>query len=216
MAGNDLHPPGTAVAVNGKGPDGTWQVGTYSGADQSGLHIVMFPSGPSDLVGADRIKGAGEIYIDSRGVSMEPMTFGEALEAVHELASDNQPQHNDDPGNEELTSKLAWQQTALTTMEDLVVNHYERIDEAFKLPVACGSWREADVGCRRDLDPALPVDALRICLELGETGIPDHRDLDPEDADRIDRANQACDLVRDLIGLHGRELASRITVVPGL
>lgn len=212
---SDLYPPGTSVAVSNRGPECQWQIGTYQGIDPGGLHIVRFSAEDEDrFFDANRIRGPGEIYIDSRGVAMEPMTFGEALETVHELASDHQPGCNDDPGNENLTMQLAWQLAALTTMEDLVVNYHERIDETFKPPVSCGCWPESTVGCLPDLNPMMPVDALRICLELGESGIPDHRSRDPEEADWIDRANQACDLVRDLLGLHGRDFASLITVVP--
>jgi hypothetical protein len=217
MAENDLHPPGTTVAVGNRGPDGKWELGTYKGVEPGGLHRVGFSATGSEdrHFEADRIRGPGEIYIDARGAEMEPMSFSKALEIVHDLARQHQPARNDDPANEVLTGVLKWQAAALATLEDLVVNHHENIDEAFRPPVASGQWPEASVGCHRGLDPDEPVEAVRICLELGETGIPEPTSRDPEEADAIDAANQACDLVRDLVGAHGGELASRLTVLRG-
>lgn len=216
MPDNDLHPPGTAVAVADRGRSGGWQIGTYKGLEPGGLHRVDFGSGGERSFEPGRIKGPGEIYIDARGAEMPPMSFSEALEAVHELARQHQPGSNDDPANAELTRVLDRQSEALATVEDLVTNHHENIDEAYTPAVAAGAWADATVGNAPGLDPAEPVAALRICLALAEEWIPEHRRGDPEDADRIDRARQACDLVRDLIGAHGGDLASRITLVPGI
>jgi hypothetical protein len=208
----DIHPSGTPVAISS---DGGWLIGTYAGAEPGGLHAVSIAGGLL-TVAADRIRGPGEIYIDSRGAVMEPMSFSDALESVHELANSHQPVAVDDPGNEALVAVLAWQDRALKTMEDFVVNHHEMIDESFRPPVASAEWPASTVGGGRSLDPDDPVSALRICLELGETGIPELSANDPDQADAVDRARQACDLVRDLIGLHGGEISSRITVIRGI
>lgn len=211
MAPDDLYPRGTTVAVSG-GESG-WTVGNYFGFDRDGRHVITIGETGVLHAASGALKGPGQIYIDSRGVAMEPMSFSEALEAVHGMAAAHQPQHNDDPANDTLSGILEWQRTALATVEDMVVNHSGDIDGSFVPPVAAGEWPEEAVGCASHLDPEDPVQAIRICLELGESGIAEHRDNDPAEADAIDRARQACDLVRDLVGAHAGDLSSRITTV---
>lgn len=211
MAKNDdLHPPGTTVAVNSGGSADQWRVGTYKGIDGL-LHRVSFSASENDrYIEADRIHGPGQVYINRRGVAMEPMTFGEAIKLVHEFAP-TLLDYFPDPTDLELSRELDWQRAALETTLFLVVKHNDQIDELYTPPITSGTWAEAEVGSRRDLDPDDPIDALRICVGIGETGIPDSSEF-PTATAGIDRVRQAHDLVRDLIGAHGRDLASHIAV----
>lgn len=195
--------------------DEKWKVGTFAGNSADNQVTLRFADGTTKTFSANDVKGADDIYLDYRGEAMSPMSFSEAFEIVHELAAQQQPDKDDpDLQDDSPQGVIAWQQKALDAFEDLVTNHSERIDDAFKTPLAAGEYSDAVVGCDFDLDPDTDVvAAMRICLELGENGIEDRRKADPEMYDSIDRANQACDLVRDFIGLHGSDLSRKITIV---
>lgn len=152
-------------------------------------------------------------YTDSRGAGMDAMPFSEALEIVHGLAADNQLTDRHTVGDDALNEVRRWQQTAMDTVEDLLVNHHATMDE-LEAPIAAGEWPDDVLDANRDMDPALPVNAIKIVMDLGWQNA-----LDPEDAsrdvdlaDEIDRQQQAFDVTRDLLGMHSAALGS-ITVI---
>lgn len=149
-----------------------------------------------------------DTYIDSRGAEMEPMSFSEALEIVHSLATGNQIDANDIAhGDSGLGAQRVWQQSALDAVHDLIVNHEDDLDELAPSPQA-GEWPVETLRADRVIDPNQPINAIKIVLDMGEQGALDPKDAgrDVELADEIDRQQQALDVVRDLIGMHAAEL----------
>jgi hypothetical protein len=157
-----------------------------------------------------------ETYIDSRGAEMPRMDFSEALELVHDLASGNQVDSTDIAfGDKGLAGQRAWQQRALDTLHDLVVNHGERLDELAH-PERAGDWPEAALAADRALDPAQPANAIRICLAMAEQVAIDPEGADGvELADEIDRQQQALDVTRDFLGMHAAQLDQVLLVGTG-
>jgi hypothetical protein len=149
-----------------------------------------------------------ETYIDSRGAEMPFIGFSEALDNVYELANGNQIDENDITfGDSGLADQRDWQQKALDAVCDFVTNHVDSIDE---LPpsLKAGDWKDETIKCDRNMDPEIVLNAIKICLEMAETGALDPSEAkSPELADEIDRQQQALDVVRDLIGMHGDNIA---------
>jgi len=146
-------------------------------------------------------------YIDSRGAEMDAMKWSEALEIVHSLAEGNQIDERDITfGDDGLVAQRAWQQVAIDTVGDFVVNHMESLD-GLAPSAQAGEWPLSTLAADRAMDPNVLSNAVRIVLDLGENGALDPEGADSIDmADEIDRQQQALDMVRDLIGQHGAEL----------
>ena len=70
------------------------------------------------------------MYIDERGVEMEDMSYGEAIEIVAELARQQLPSETDGVP----ADLLRRQSVAVAMFEDFGTNHYEAVDEKFPLP----------------------------------------------------------------------------------
>ncbi len=160
---------------------------------------------------------AGEVYIDARGVQMEPMPFSEALEKLWELANSNQPDPRDIAKNEDaLLAVVAWQQRALDTVHDLVVNHHEAIDETFAVPLAAQPEVEGLIKVEEMTDPDDVLNAIKIVFDLGREATIDPKDAarDVNLAEELDLQNQAIDVVYDLVALHGEKLKDAITTIP--
>ncbi len=154
-----------------------------------------------------------ESYVDSRGAEMPFMTFSRALEIVHELALGNQPDaHDIPPGEDGLLFLQSWQQAALDTLGDFIVNYQEGIDSLARLKQA-GDWPDTTWTAGRTLDPAKPGNAIRISLDLAEQNALDPKDADGIDlAEQVDEQQQAFDLTRDFLGLHGDEIDRIVTI----
>jgi hypothetical protein len=155
-------------------------------------------------------------YVDSRGAEMPDMTYSEALEIVHGLASGNLPDEADAAFGDGGIAGMARQQSeALGTLQDLITNHHENIDADFPAPEAAGDWPEGMLASGPDLDPAVPSHCIRICLDMAEQALPDPSTVrGVAEADEFDRSQQAVDIVSDFIGLHGSDLDHRVTSFP--
>lgn len=144
------------------------------------------------------------------------MSFSEALELIHELASGNQIEAIDiafgDPG---LASQRAWQQAALDTLHDLVVNHEEAID-ALDHPAMTTDWPDTVWRADRGMNPDDPIDAVRICMDLAEGAVLEEDQTESPELD-AERRRQllALDATRDLLGHHAETLRRSITIIPG-
>ena len=102
-------------------------------------------------------------YTDSRGVEVQVMTFSEALEIVHDLATQNQIDDNDiDHGDDGLVAQRDWQSTALSVVHDLVVNHEDSLD-GLEHPKAAGDWGVDVLMADRSADADEPPRHLGQC-----------------------------------------------------
>lgn len=98
------------------------------------------------------------------------MTVSDALYIVHELACLNQLEDIEIAGDVVLACWAHWQQNALDTLGNLLFEHAETIDTALALPSLAVCAPVPDAVCRpdHDMDPAVPSNAVGICLELGQ------------------------------------------------
>lgn len=71
-------------------------------------------------------------YVDSDGIQHDHMTFSEALELVHELASSNILNEGQTGGDVVLQAEQARQTEAVDMLHDLVVNYSDQIDGSFQ------------------------------------------------------------------------------------
>jgi len=155
-------------------------------------------------------------YVDTDGVSHEPMTFSEALEVVHELASSNVLGDGQVGGDEALKLQQARQAEAVDMLHDLVVNYSDQIDGSFQPPEKSADRPENRGGLPQDADMAVPSNYLRLCLDLASQAYdPEGLEGDPDLDAEILRQGQALDIGWDLLDLHGADLDLSITVVPG-
>lgn len=147
-------------------------------------------------------------YIDSRGAEMDPMSWSEALETVLSLARDNQISESHTRGDDALDDVRMWQEGALSCLETLLAAHSGGID-SFEMAAAASDWSESVWKADRSMDPEQPAGAIRICYDLAWGNALDPHDAarDVELADEVDRQQQAFDLVRDLLGMHGEKLS---------
>ncbi len=144
-----------------------------------------------------------------------PRSFFDALEVVLSLARDNQPSDHDvDREDVDLRLRLERQRTAADTLEDFLTNYADEIadlDFPNEFPEPDGVWR-ATV----DSDPSVLVEAIKICLDVGEQGA-----LDPKDAEGVDLENEmviqnrSFDAVRALLCMHGDKLAKVVNIPLG-
>ena len=151
------------------------------------------------------------MYIDERGVEMEDMSFGRAMEIVAELARLGLPtETNGVPGD-----LIARQKTAVDMFEDYVVNHYEVTDEKFPLPERFSDTSLAPIS-KDDVPDKSIVACMRYALELAQGGGIDIKETErnPGLADMYDRQQQAFELVGHLITTHGPEIESGLYIVP--
>jgi len=152
-------------------------------------------------------QGRTGTYLDSRGVEMGRMTFAEALEVIHGLAEGNQLRDEQVGREQALIEIRDWQQSAIDTLHDLVVNHADTLD-ALPYPNQAGQWPDGVLEASRDMDPTLPANAVRICLDLAVQGAldPSAAERYPLIADIVDRQYQAIDVTGDLLGMHAGAL----------
>ncbi len=157
----------------------------------------------------------GSIYVDSRGVEVV-ISFSEALETIHGMAARNLPDAHDlIQGGRGMPEMAVWQKEALDSLEDLVVNHHEAIDETFLVPARAeytdARLLHADLGA----SPETPSNAIRICLAMAEqVAIDPSKVQGVAEADESDREQVAIDLTQDFLRLHADDLDSKITTVP--
>ncbi len=155
-------------------------------------------------------------YVDSDGVEHAPMTFSEALEVVHELASSGVLGDGHVGGDPVLQAEQARQTSAVDMLHDLVVNYSDQIDGSFQPPERAADRPEVRERPAADADMLVPSNYLRLCLDLASQAYdPEALEGDPDLDAEIMRQGQALDLGWDLVDLHGAELDLSITVVPG-
>lgn len=155
-------------------------------------------------------------YVDSDGVRREPMTFSEALEVVHELASSNVLGDGHVGGDEVLKAEQVRQTEAVDMLHDLVVNYSDQVDGSFQPPEKSADRPADRGGLPLDADMSVPSNYLRLCLDLASQAYdPEALGSDPDLDAEIMRQGQALDLGWDLVDLHGAELDLSITAVPG-
>lgn len=140
------------------------------------------------------------------------MKYSEALEIIHELAVSNQIDANDIAfGDSGLTEQRAWQQEALNTLEDLVTNHGESIDDRFpSAPVSEITFD--DVAADRSADPSNTQSAIRISLDMARGAVL--TDAGSEELqEEQDRQNLAVSTVENFIVNHGPTLDASMTSI---
>ena len=99
-----------------------------------------------------------------------PMTPSEGLDIVHELACLNQLDPFEMAGDEGLAAQGRRHSTALDRLGGLLFEHADAIDAQFALPSLALCMPVAVRLCQaeRDMDPEVPSNAVRICLELAQ------------------------------------------------
>jgi len=149
-----------------------------------------------------------ETYVDSRGAEVVFVSFSEALDTVHGLASKNIVDDLDMAfGDTGLRAQHLWQKSALDTLEDFVTNHCDGLDELNPSEKA-GQWPEDVLRADRNLDPNEVLNAIKICLAMAEASAIDPSTVSGVgQADECDRQQIAFDVTGDLIGMHGSNLA---------
>jgi hypothetical protein len=98
------------------------------------------------------------------------MTVSDALDIVHELACLNQLDELATSGDASLAAHARWQQDALDRLGGLLFEHGEAIDTTLALPSLSACAPVPDWVCQpvRDMDPIVPSNAVRICLDLAQ------------------------------------------------
>lgn len=197
----------------GDGEDAIWTFDGYLNvvvvADTEALALDHAPYVPMTC---ESYAPSATSYIDARGVAMEKMDFAEAIEIVLEMAKGNQIDDHDAAGDGNLVAQRAWQQTAIDTLTDFGTNHCDALEE-LATPAAHQNWDDAIWQVDRGMAPDNVPNAIRICLEIAESGQIDPKDVEgPEMADMIDRQNQAFALTRSLLGMHGSKLDEVVSV----
>ncbi len=153
-------------------------------------------------------------YIDSEGNQAETMSYAAALEILHGLAKGNLPDEHDIARDPALATEQAWQVQALDTLEDLVVNLHEEIDDAFVPAAEHGEWTVEAMTPDRGDDPSNPVLAIRIAVSMASNALPDPASLVTDEQVEEYRSNrQAVDLAEDLVGFHGEQLQAAVRTV---
>lgn len=147
-------------------------------------------------------------YIDSRGKTLESVTYSAALRKLHGLGSDNQIDAHDIAGEEALEEQQQWQQEALDALDDFITSNETALDaipaETHFSPNERSTW-EAD----RAMDPTEPLNAIKIVLDMATHGTTDPNGPDAEDMeDEINEQQQALDMTLDLLGLHSDKVNS--------
>lgn len=149
-------------------------------------------------------------------MSKARMAFSEALDIVHELASGNRIDEKDIAfGDEGLAAQRAWQEEAMGTFGNLIMNHHEEIDARFPLPDKTVDYDIEQVKADRADDPATPSKCIRISLDLCRDNMLDASGEDLDDALKAQAARQAeaVNLVEDFIVRHGAALDEAMTTL---
>ena len=136
------------------------------------------------------------------------MTVSDALDIVHELACLNQLEDTEIAGDVVLASVARWQQEALDTLGGLLFEHAESIDTALALPSLAVCAPVPDAVCRpeRDMDPAVPSNSVRICLDLAQDAALEPGECGVKPALLAGRARQqrAFAITRAFLSLHAK------------
>jgi hypothetical protein len=131
------------------------------------------------------------------------MKLSDALEIMHGLAAEGRLE-DADPG---MAAQVETQRLAVATVEDLIVNHWEALDDRFE---AASAPPEIDLDAVRAVSDGDLGRSMAICLELACQQIPD----DPELGDQVARMERAIDVAGDFWVRHGSELLEEMTLVP--
>jgi len=132
------------------------------------------------------------------------MSFPDALDVVMSLAEP--AYHARLANNENGTQASSGSQrleTALETVASFIQSHRDHLAK-LTIPRLGTGWPEFVYGDNLQLNPAVPLDAIRICLAAASS-----KEMGNEDATRLrdrygsDIQRRAEDMVQSLIGLHG-------------
>lgn len=145
------------------------------------------------------------------------MTPSEALDIVHELACLNQLDQLEPSGDALLAAQGRWQRAALDRLGGLLFEHGEAIDAHLVLPSLALCAPVADWLClpERDMDPQVPSNAVRICLELAQDSALEVAECGSEPILIAGRQRQqrAFAIVRAFLSLHAETFDAALTAV---
>lgn len=134
------------------------------------------------------------------------MSPSEALDIVHELACLNQIDDLEALGDAGLAAQALWQRAALDRLGLLLHEHAPAIDVHLPLPSLAQCAPIADWLCapERDMDPHVPSNAVRICLELAQDAALEAHECGSEPVLIAGRQRQqrAFAIVRAFLSLH--------------
>lgn len=148
-------------------------------------------------------------YIDSRGKTLESVTYSEALRKMHSIGDGNQIDEHDIAGEDALEEQQKWQQMALDTLREFVDQNDAAIDAIDPEPAARKQVERSLWQADRDMDPTDPLNAIKIVFDMAM-----HGQLDPDGIDatemeeEIDEQQRALDMTIDLLGLHSDKVNS--------
>lgn len=146
------------------------------------------------------------------------MTVSDALDTVHELACLNQLEDVEIAGDVALAALSSWQRDALDTLGSLLFEHAESIDTSLALPSLAVCAPVPDAICRpeRDMDSAVPSNAVRICLELGQDAALEAAECgcDPELLAGRGRQQRAFAITRAFLSLHAEAFDAAFPASP--
>ena len=147
-----------------------------------------------------------DVHKTSEEVSRPRMSYSEALALVHELALANQlDEHDQAFGGPGLVDQARWQQAALDAFHDFTTKNGGRLDELSQEAEA-GTWPDTVWEADRSMNPENPGNAIRICLELAESGALLKDDVQAEyQLAEYHHQQQAFAVTRDLLGQHNAE-----------
>ena len=134
------------------------------------------------------------VYTDSRGEDMTPVSFSEALSNILFLA------------RSVMRKDVVQDRVSVDTVTHLL--GYGNLDTELAFPQAAGDWK--DIGKpSRTSDMNQPAQAIRYCLWLAEKAATNPMSVKGiDEADECDHEQMCFDLVRDLVGMHGGNLAT--------
>lgn len=149
----------------------------------------------------ERLRGdllsADDAYINSDGMRLGPMTFPDAVRSVYVMATGSAGGLAKTSGDDLMAQQL---ESAIETLEH-VFDHAGVTADFGPRPVVAQEWPHTMVGCERSLDPAMPSEALRICIAAAQ-------ELKLEMAGSAERSQlaQAISVAQDLVALYARKL----------
>jgi hypothetical protein len=149
-------------------------------------------------------------YIDSRGKTLEAVSYAAALRKLHGMGSDNQIDAHDIAGEEALEDQQQWQQEALDALDGFVAANEASLDAISVEAHAVDDYPRAAWEADRDMDPTEPLNAIKIVFDMARHGATDPNGPDAVAMeDEINEQQQALDMTFDLLGLH----SDRVNVI---
>ena len=148
-------------------------------------------------------------YIDSRGKTLEAVSYSAALRKLHGLGSDNQIDAHDIAGEEALEDQQQWQQEALDALDSFIAANETALDAISTEARAGDDYPRSSWEADRNMDPTEPLNAIKIVFDMARHGATDPEGPDAvEMEDEINEQQQALDMTFDLLGLHSEKVNS--------